>query len=55
MKVHELIENLRDHDPDAEAEVWISIHRTYGEWIRPAYNVQLRSDGKVVVIDNPEE
>ena len=55
MKTHELIENLRENDPGGDSEVWISIHRTYGEWIRPVYNVQARSDGKIVVVDNPED
>lgn len=56
MKTHELIENLRDVDPDGEAEVFIYIHRRYGGHRAPAYEVRrfVKVEGKIYVCDEQD-
>ena len=44
MKTHELIENLREADPDGDAEVLI-----YAGLVRPAYRVSRRDEGQIVI------
>ncbi len=53
MKVHELIENLKDADPDGEAEVFIYIHRRYGGYQCAPYEVRefIPGDGKIYICD----
>jgi hypothetical protein len=56
MKTHELIENLREADPDGEAEVWIYIHRRYGGHQALAYEARefRHGEGTVYITDEQD-
>lgn len=52
MKVHELIANLHDVDPDGESDVKIFFHRRYGSNIAEIAEIsRWTDDGPVMVGD----
>ncbi len=54
MKVHELIENLRDIDPDGESEVQIDIHLRWGSRHGLIGNVRRYSAGVVRIVEETD-
>jgi hypothetical protein len=52
MKVHELIANLHDVDPDGESEVLIYMHRRYGGRLDPITNIRRFTEGGTVMISD---
>jgi hypothetical protein len=56
MKVHELIANLHDVDPDGESEVMIYIHRRYGGTQAAVDDIRrFTADGPVMITDKQGE
>lgn len=51
MKVHELIANLHDVNPDGEAEVKLQLRRRWGTRIAEIEDVALVSGGIVAVVE----
>jgi hypothetical protein len=50
MKIHELIANLHDIDPDGESEVLIYMHRRYGGRQEPIADIRRFTEGGAVMI-----
>lgn len=55
MKVHELIANLHDVDPDGESEVQVYICRRYGGFQAVAMNVRRFTEGGDVMITDERD
>lgn len=51
MKAHELIANLRDVDPDGEAEVALTIHLRWGSRAGQIADIRMDPDGVVRIIE----
>lgn len=55
MKVHELVANLHEVDPDGEAEVQIYIHRRWGGTGKPIADIRRFTEGGDVMITDARD